>query len=297
MRNLFYLLFVLLFISCSDNTPLEAPSDIAKLTAKPDTGSVVLTWDMPSDSSYLYIDVSYDKYPNSADTSEIIHKRASRYADSLVIDGLLHKYEYTFKVQPFNDNGDDKVGGNTIESEKVKPIRRPVKREYIEDDLTQIEGITPDMIDTHTQEPSEGPKENLLDDDINTYWHSAWSSGVEPLPHWVQFNFKEEQEVVTIKYTLRQTSDPSGFPTQFGLAVSQDGQDWERIWESEEELPYDPGDAVFTINLDKNHKAQYFRVLILKNQGGTNFVHLSTLKLFTMGLDKIDLEKKAEENY
>src|SRR5699024_6401604 len=124
MRNLFYLLFVLLFISCSDNTPLEAPSDIAKLTAKPDTGSVVLTWDMPSDSSYLYIDVSYDKYHYRSYTSEITDKRAIYYGDSLVMYGLLHKYEYTFKVQPFNDNRDDKGGRKTIESDKVKPIRR-----------------------------------------------------------------------------------------------------------------------------------------------------------------------------
>src|SRR5699024_7927736 len=204
MKNLYYLLAVLLFVGCkSDDSPLNAPSNVSGVTARADTGAVVLSWDLPADSSFLYLDISYDKYPNSPDTSKIIHTKASRHADSLVVDGLLHKYEYAFKIQPFNANPNDTVGGEVLTTERVQPISRPIEMVYYPDELTKIEGITADMIDTYTQESSEGPKENLLDGDINTYWHSAWSSGVEPLPHWIEFNFSDKVSVGAFTYTLR----------------------------------------------------------------------------------------------
>jgi len=298
MKNLYYLLAILLFVGCkSDDSPLSAPSGVSNVSARADTGAVVLSWDLPADSSFLYLDISYDKYPNSPDTSKIIHTKASRHADSLVIDGLLHKYEYAFKIQPFNANPDDAVGGEVLTTDKVKPIKRPVEMVYYPDELTKIEGITADMIDTYTQEPSEGPKENLLDGDINTYWHSAWSSGVAPLPHWVEFAFQQEKSVGAFKYNLRQTPDTRGFPTQFALDISKDGNEWKRVWESDSDLPHSPVDKEFTLDAGKNYNSKHFRVIILTNAGGTSFTHLSELSLYTMKVQATDLEEQAEQNY
>ena len=301
MKRLYYcyLLMILLLAGCGgEDNPLTTPSSVSNLNVRADTGAVILTWNMPTDGSFLFLDVSYNKYPNQANTDSIIHIRVGRYADSLVIDGLLNKYAYTFKIQSFNaKQGGEKVGGQVLESDKIRPIRRSVKTAYYPEMLTKVENITAEMLDTYTQEQSEGPKKNLLDGDINTYWHSAWSSGVEPLPHWVEFNFNEPKSVGAFKYNLRQTSSSAGFPTQFAFAVSEDGTNWEQVWTSDSDLPYSPVDAQFTLSFDKNYTAKHFRVIILANAGGTRYTHLSELSLYKMKMEEVDLEKQAEENY
>lgn len=299
MKRLSYLLLsVFIFVGCQDGSnPLNVPSNVSSITARPDTGAAVVSWDMPADSSYLYLNVSYDKYPNDPDTSEIITTKVSKYTDSVLVEGLLNKYEYTFTVQPFNDNGEQKVGGEKLESNSVSPIRRPVKKVYYPDSLTKIEGITGDMMDSYTHHEPAGPESNLIDGDINTIWHSDWSTGVEPLPHWIEYTFDQEVTVGAIKYFLRQTSDTRGFPTQFALATSEDSTNWKQQWTSEEDLPYNPITEEKTLAFDKNYTSKHLRIMFLENAGGTPWVHMAELYLYKMKVEEIDLEERAEANY
>src|SRR5690625_5585989 len=73
------------------------------------------------------------------------------------------------------------------------------------------------MIETYTQESSEGPKANLVDGSTSTYWHSAWSSGVAPLPHWIQINFDQSEEIGGFNYTFRQPSGINDRPNHFDV--------------------------------------------------------------------------------
>lgn len=51
--------------------------------------------------------------------------------------------------------------------------------------------LTADMLSTNAQEPSEGSLANLLDGNISTYFHSAWSVEV-PDEHYVQVTLKAD---------------------------------------------------------------------------------------------------------
>lgn len=296
MKNLFLInLIIILFLGCtSGGASLDAPSDVTNVEAEPRVGGALITWDLPSDSNFLYLDIKFDKYPNETDRSEIVTRQASSFTDSLFVDGLLNRYEYTFSVQPFNAKPGEQIGGELLETQLIRPIRRPMEivKHYVE-----IEGITADMIYTHTQEQSEGPKENLLDGNINTFWHSAWSAGVAPLPHWIQIDFNEATTVGAFSYTLRQGANASNHPNMFALEVSNDGIGWEEVWRSEPELPTTPADNEFRLEFGQNFEYTHYRVVIIATPAMGSFTYLSTLSLFEMIEEVTDLEEIAEENY
>lgn len=141
------------------------------------------------------------------------------------------------------------------------------------------------MIETFTQEATEGPKEGLVDGNTSTFWHSSWSADVHPLPHHIQINFNEPKSIGGIQYWHRSPSGVGGRPTSFDLQTSDDGELWTTVWESEKDLPVDilPPSAN-NLMLDKNYTSQHFRIRILTTQGNTTFTYLSGIKVYHDGL-------------
>lgn len=153
------------------------------------------------------------------------------------------------------------------------------QRDFDQNDAIIIP-LTDDMIETYTQESSEGPKANLVDGSTSTYWHSAWSSGVAPLPHWIQINFDQSEEIGGFNYTFRQPSGINDRPNHFDVQVSEDGSVWNTVWESKAELPVEPVDQMQTLVFDQNYRSQYFRIRILDTFASGSWTHMSTLEVF-----------------
>ncbi|MBE7640018.1 DUF4959 domain-containing protein [Salegentibacter sp. BLCTC] len=291
MKKLLYIALLSLFvISCDkDDENLPAPSNVTNVSAEPRVGAALVKWEIPSDSAFTYLEVRYKK--NGKDVLE----KVSKFTDTLLVEGLINAEEFSFEVQTVNETPTAKTDGQILTTEPVRPIKRKPEITYFPDDLQKQE-LIPEIIDTYTQEERAGPKEDLIDGDPDTFWHSAWSSGVQPLPHWVQINFKEEKEIGAVKYRFRKNADVSGRPSQFGLEISSDGENWERVWESRENLPVDDNSREYKINFDENYSSSYFRVMFLKN-GGQNYVHLGELSVYKMKSAIVDKEEEAEEEY
>lgn len=279
-----------LFTGC-DNTEesVEAPTNISNVSAEPRVGGALVNWTVPSDSSFTYIEISYLK------NGKEVKEKASKYTDTLLVEGLINKEEFSFDLQAVNEIPGAIAKGDLFSTNAVRPIKRSPEITYYRDVLEQI-NVTADMIDTYTQETSEGPKTNLVDGDPNTYWHSAWSGNTAPLPHWIQINFSEPTDLGAIKYWFRNSGDTNGRPSQWGLEVSDDGQSWERVWESNDGLPISDKSVEHTVAFDKNYTAQYFRVMILKNGSGT-WAHLGEISFHKMDAKIVDKELEAEEIY
>ncbi|MDF1549660.1 MAG: discoidin domain-containing protein, partial [Bacteroidales bacterium] len=150
--------------------------------------------------------------------------------------------------------------------------------------------LTPAMIDTYTQEIYEGPKEALVDGDLNTFWHSAWSDEgtaiVQPLPHHIQITFAKEEGIGGIQWWTRGTSLRSGDPNYFDLQTSSDGVTWATVWTSEDELTVVPRPDANEILLPQNYYSKYFRIRILgvRATPETTFTHMAELKVYHDGL-------------
>jgi hypothetical protein len=146
----------------------------------------------------------------------------------------------------------------------------------------EIIPLNADMIDAWTQETSEGPMENLVDGDTGTYWHSAWSSEVEPLPHWIQINFQEATTIGGMNYTFRQPSGITDRPNHWDIQVSDDGSNWSTVWTSKSDLPVEPVDAKQTLVFDQSYTSKFFRIRILDTYGSRDWTHLSTIEVFSI---------------
>jgi|26BtaG_2_1085354.scaffolds.fasta_scaffold01302_3 hypothetical protein len=291
MKNLLYTtLIALVLIGCSNSDDsLEAPSDVTSVNAESRIGGALVKWSIPADAKYTYLAIKYLK------NGKQVVEKASKYTDTLLVKGLINKEEFSFDIQSVNETPSMMTTGNLLTSNTVRPIRRAPDITYYPDELEKLL-VTNDMIDTYTQETSEGPKSNLLDGDPSTYWHSAWSSGVAPLPHWIQINFDEPTDLGAIKYWFRNNSDTRGRPTQWGLETSEDGVTWERVWESNANLPITDNTVEHSVGFDKNYTATHFRVMILANASG-NFAHLGEISFYKMAARIVDKEAEAEEIY
>lgn len=261
MRTTRYLIILafLFSYSCSKqiDEDIQVPNKVEGLMAEPIVGGVLLKWNLPDSATYMYLEISYQK------NGKKIIQNVSNTESSVEILGLLNKNEYTFEVKPFN-RGIDKIveGPVSSTSAPVKPLRRPVNEVFYPNDITKIP-VTADMINTYTQETTEGPKANLVDGDINSFWHSAWSANVQPLPHWIQLNFSSAKKIGVIKYYLRQGANSSGFPSQIGLETSTNGTTWTRVWNSAAGLSVLDAATEKVLALGKNYDAKYFTVIIL----------------------------------
>lgn len=299
MKKLAYILFLpFLLYSCTndggllgsaEDENLGALSNVADIAATPRVGGAVVHWSVPEDSSFTYIEIRYQK------NGKQIVKQASRYTDSLVIEGLIHKEPTAFEIQTVKETKEDIERGEIVTIDPVTPIKRSPEVTFFPDELTKVE-VTADMLDTFTQEESEGPKENLVDGDKDTYWHSAWSSGVEPLPHWIQVNFESPQELGAFKYWFRQGGGEKDRPNHWAVETSEDGENWERVWESKDSLS--TSDKEQSQDMGENYEALHFRFMILEVKGGDqNFTNLGEISFYSMKSDIVDKEKEAEEEY
>lgn len=291
MKNLLYTTIIALVLTgcSSSDDSLAAPTDVTNISAEPRVGGALVKWDVPADGDYTYLQISYLK-----NGKEVIEK-ASKYTDTLVVTGLINKEEFSFDIQSVNETPSSFKPGSLISSNNVRPIRRSPDVTYYPEQLTKL-NVTADMLDTFTQEASEGPKQNLVDGDPGTYWHSAWSSNTAPLPHWIQVNFDEPTEMGAIEYWFRNTANAAGRPTQWGLETSDDGVTWTRVWTSKDNLSTANLASGNKLPFDKNYTAKHFRAMILKN-GSMAWAHLGEIVFYNMDSRIVDKELEAEEIY
>lgn len=297
MKNKLYIFasfFFIFLIGCNKESEesLPVPNNVENLHGTAVEGGVLLEWNIPENANYMYLEVSYDK------NGKKITQNVPSGESGVLIEGLLNKHEYTFEIQPFIRGLKDLVSGSSVFlKEAIRPLPRPTLVVNYPRDLTKV-NVTNNMLETFTQEATEGPKENLVDGDKETFWHSAWSSGVSPLPHWIKISFDTPVKIGVIKYYLRQNiSNTAGHPSQFGVEISEDGDKWDRVWTSESGLAVDSPADEKTLVLDQNYESKYFRVMILQNPGNTTFTHLGEISFYEMRSELTDLEKEAEELY
>ena len=148
--------------------------------------------------------------------------------------------------------------------------------------------LTPEMLETYTQEIWEGPKESLVDGDFSTFWHSAWSNDegaeVMPLPHYVQITFSEAKYIGGFNFWTRSASSRGIDPAQFDVQISSDGVEYTTVWTSTRFDAKVRPDAN-QLKLDKNYSSKYFRIRILDTRTtGQMFTTMSELQVFEDGL-------------
>ena len=162
--------------------------------------------------------------------------------------------KYTEPI-PFRD------GGTITAYYKEKPELK-VTMTY-----AKIEKINTEVIFTSSEESGSGNASHLVDNDVNTIWHTMYSVTVAKYPHWVDLDAGDVKTITGFTYLPRQDG-PNGNIKNYRLQVSNDAQNWS---EPVAEGAFANDNKLKRVMLDKPVKARYIRFTALSSQAGTDF--------------------------
>lgn len=134
--------------------------------------------------------------------------------------------------------------------------------------------LTANMLSSNYVEPSESSLANLLDGNIATYFHSAWSIATTS-EHYVQVDLNEPISRLSFTYTTRD-SNGNAAPAELYVSVSTDGEQWtevERFTNSADGLPAAGATSWTSPRIDCGESISHVRFTNVVNAtGGVFFV-------------------------
>lgn len=133
--------------------------------------------------------------------------------------------------------------------------------------FSKIEVVPLSVVFCSSQEHGNGGVEQIVDNDLNTIWHTMYSVTVAKYPHWIDFDAAQMKTMKGFIYTGRQNGD-NGRVKEYEVFVSQDGKAW--------------GEPVAKGSLENNAKSQrvlfsapvkarYIRFKALNSHNGADF--------------------------
>ncbi len=126
----------------------------------------------------------------------------------------------------------------------------------------------------------EGPASNLIDENLNTIWHTAYANGnpVQVLPHSVIFKLDGATEFSCFSYTPRQNGESTnGNVSQYELWISNststtnladDDASWEKV--AEGTFTYNGVNPIY-VNLDETKTATQVKFVAVTAKNGLGF--------------------------
>ncbi|OJX88387.1 MAG: carbohydrate-binding protein [Paludibacter sp. 47-17] len=144
--------------------------------------------------------------------------------------------------------------------------------------MTQV-NLTEDMLSSNAKEPSEGSLGGLLDNNMRTYFHSAWSVAVADA-HYLQVALAKESTAFRFDYRTRYENGNAA-PTEIVISGSADGTSFTPIATLNKNLPLDGGNALYSSKVLISEEAfKHLRFTITQNKNGGKFFVWSEFRLW-----------------
>lgn len=182
-----------------------------------------------------------------------------------------------------------KVNGLT-EADNVLPLRlKSISNETFDiDERPMLLGVTinkypltKEMLSTNAQEPSEGPLANILDGDVTTYFHSAWSVSIAG-KHYVQVALPSSLSSLKFSYTNRSANGNAALGN-FDVSISNDGSNFvllKNFTSSADKLPQGGAGVYNSSLLKSNTPFTHVRFTCNENMSGSAYFVWSEFSLY-----------------
>ena len=244
--------------------PTAIPASSISSEALP--GQIKLTWTAPAEDAFEYMQIRYNDPLAKEDVCLIV----SPGTTEMLIDETRARFgDYTFYFQTFNVNGE----GSAVTEIKAQSGAAPTTEQRTEVILSG------DQLSSDCPEPTEGPISNLVNGNLNDFFHVRWSSPQEPLPHYIQIDFKEEHQDFAIEWWDRIVGNSDGFPTKAEVQISQDGEVWTTI-ATLENLPAGSGVHYESETFNPGMSFSHFRLNVLEATVTSNYFHMAEFKFY-----------------
>lgn len=117
---------------------------------------------------------------------------------------------------------------------------------------------------------------HAIDDDLATFWHTRWSGGNAPAPHFLEIDMGENKTVHGISIAARGGNNRAR-PQEIKVEVRSDkDENWTLVGNF---YPLDNG-GIQRVFFSKPHDARFFKVTVVKNYGNYEFTHIANLNMF-----------------
>ena len=131
-----------------------------------------------------------------------------------------------------------------------------------------------------TQEPAEGAPNGLatavIDDKLNTFWHSQWNGGNPGYPHWFSIDMGQEVSIASIEVFRRQGNN--GGQTKHQFLYSNDGIIWTDYGTFGMDVNTDAGQKFSCLTIPSIPKARYIKYVAL--QGPNFYAFLAEINVY-----------------
>ena len=190
------------------------PEGVKNPTATPGAGFIKLKWEMPVNVNFTKMKVIYHD-PVTKEDKEL--EIADNTTTLFIVENTFKcggEYEFTIKT----------YGPTGMETEQPATVRGTSEESVIKARIA----LTVDMFSANATEPSEGSLAALVDDNINTYYHTIWS-GTSPnkQPHYLQINMSElPLQSLRFEYDGRNNGNGAGDVKRVGIWGSDNGNTW-----------------------------------------------------------------------
>ncbi len=181
------------------------------------------------------------------------------------------------------------------QSKEIKTTLTPIPEIKFPKDTWSIPGYVEGKQDAtigySSQATNEGDAPNgravaLLDDDLNTYWHAAWSNPSTSYPHWFIIDLGKIVTISRVEMTRRQDDNGKNCQTGHQYLTSLENTDdknsenWN--WEDQGIYDFNPEDKNPQMyRLEKNPKARYLKVYFPEGyKGANNYAALADINIF-----------------
>jgi len=279
------LLIATFFSSCDEKfevfedtaTGSDFPTNVDSVISEALPGQILLKWDVPSDSNYYYLQLSYYDHLMEEKVFEVV----SVYADSILIDNTRAKYgDYEFVFQAFNKNGQGSDKINVVAKSGIAPATETI--------TTTKLVLTESQLSTNNQEPSEGPIANIIDGDSNSFFHTRWSSPQISMPQYIQVDLDEPVDDFQFYYQNRNGSQVGAEILE--VQISVDGENWETISTISTGLPSSSQGEFTSAIFEPGHTFTYFRYNVLQTYNSKNYFNMAEFELYDVVIDTYDPE-------
>lgn len=133
-----------------------------------------------------------------------------------------------------------------------------------------------------TSFPDNGRAISAIDDEVLTFWGTAWRSTKPGPPHWIAIDMGSEQVIHGIKirgraasYSYKADVKSNGNPRIFHIEVSNDNISWENVGEFACSNVFDN-----EVYLDHSKKARYFKIVVTATQADFYGTHIAEINAF-----------------
>lgn len=255
----------------------ETPTAISNVVSTSLPGQIALKWKVPADSNYYFVRVSYFDHL----TQKTITRVASVYKDTLLIPNTRAKFgEYEFKLQTFSRSN---VGGEVVTAKAVSGIAPTV--------VTVIKNkipLTATQLSTNAQEPTEGPIKNLLDNNMDTYFHTAWSVNI-PGPHWMQVDLTKTTS--SFQFYFANRNNTSNKPQTIDVLGSVDGTSWQLVQTINQGMPTGAKSEYTSPTINSTIPYSKLRLVVQKTNNSSVYFTMSEFSVFEITTTIVDPEK------